>query len=175
MTMYDNALVHSMFASHSYLANTGVQNPLQTDQLSLPVHVWASNLFIQPVNRAKQVDPCGFCYMKIYHGGFNASMTQQLLDRYDVHTKLQKMCSITVPERVYADTFSKTTLLYCFPDNPLNTFCGKGSARFAAVEQIIYRIASLTIPLYSFENKWRQWNIPVLIVLALTDVDHHPA
>lgn len=81
VTMYDNALVHSRFASHSYLANTGVQTPLQTDQLSLPVHVWASNLFIQPVNRAEQVDPVRLRYMKIYHGGLNTSMTQQLLDR----------------------------------------------------------------------------------------------
>jgi hypothetical protein len=70
-----------MFASHSYLANTGVQNPLQTDQLSLPVHVWASNLFIQPVNWAEQVNPVRVYYMKIYHGGLNASMAQQLLDR----------------------------------------------------------------------------------------------
>jgi hypothetical protein len=113
--------------------------------------------------------------MKIDHGGLNASMTQQLLDRYDVQAKLQKMCSITVPECVNADTFSKTTLLYRFPHNPLDTFCAKGSARFAAVEQIVYRMASLTIPLYSFENKGRQWHIPILIVFALTDVDHHPA
>ena len=146
MTMYDNALMHSMFASHSCLANACAQNPLQTDQLSLPVHIWASNFFIQPVNRAKQVDPVRLCYMKIYHGGLNTSMTKQLLDRYDVHTKLQKMCSITVPECVYADTFSKTTLLYCFPHNPLNTFCAKRGTSSAAVEQIIYRMASTTIP-----------------------------
>jgi hypothetical protein len=126
--------------------NASPENPLQTDKLSLPVHVWASNRFIQPVNRAEQVDPVRVYYMKIYHGGLNASMTQQLLDRYDVQTKLQKMCSITVPERVYADTFSKTTLLYCFPHNPLDTFCAKGSARFAAVKQIVYRMASTTIP-----------------------------
>ena len=106
MTMYDNALVHSKFASHSYSVNACVQTPLQTDQLSLPVHAWVSNLFIQPVNRAEQVDPVRFCYMKINHSGFNAPMTKQLLDRYDVHTKLQKMCSITMPKCVYADILS---------------------------------------------------------------------
>src|SRR5665811_1937107 len=64
MTMYDNALVHSGFASHSYSVNACVQTPLQTDQLSQPVHAWASNLFIQPVDRAEQVDPVRLCYMK---------------------------------------------------------------------------------------------------------------
>ena len=173
--MYDNALAHSKFASHSYLVHACVQTPPQTDQLSQPVHTLASNLLIQPVDRAEQIDPVRLRYMKINHCGFNAPMTQQLLDRYNVHTKLQKMCSITVPERVYTDTFSKTTPLYRFPDNLLNANCAKGSARFAAIKQIIYRMAGITIPLYSFENKWRQWNIPILIVFALTDVDHHPA
>ena len=147
MTMYDNALVHSKFASHSYLVNASLQNPLQTDQLSVPVHTWASNFFIQPVDRAKQVDPVRLCYMKINHCGFNATMTQELLDRYYVHTKLQKMCSITMPERVYADTFSKTTLLYRFPNHILNTNCTKRGAPSASVKQIIYRMVGFTIPL----------------------------
>ncbi len=89
MTMYDNALVHSGFASHSCSVNASLQTPLQTDKLSLLVHVWASNLFIQPVERAKLVAPVRFCYMKINHGGFNAPMAQEFLDRYDIHTKLQ--------------------------------------------------------------------------------------
>jgi hypothetical protein len=80
MTMYDNALVRSGFASHSCSVNVSAENLLQTDQLSLPVHTGASNLFIQPVNRAEQVNPVRFCHMKIHHRGFNTTMTQKLLD-----------------------------------------------------------------------------------------------
>lgn len=88
MTMYDNALVHSAFASHSCSVNACVQIPPQTDQLPALAHTLASNLLIQPVNRAEQVNPVRLCYMKINHCGFNAAMTQELLDRYYVHTKL---------------------------------------------------------------------------------------
>ena len=147
MTMYDNALVHSGFASHSRLVNASLQNHLQTDKLSLPVHAWASNFFIQPVDRAEQVDPVRLRYMKINHCGFNAAMTQELLDRYDIHAKLKKMCSITMPERVCADIFSKTTLLYRFPNHISYTFCCNWSTPSVAIKQIIYRMVGSTIPL----------------------------
>ena len=110
MTMYDNALMHPKFASHSCLVNACAQNPLQTDELSQPVHTWASTLIIQPVDRAEQVDPVRYGHMKIHHSSVNTGMTQKLLDRYYVHTKLKQMCSITMPECVRADVFCKTTL-----------------------------------------------------------------
>ena len=53
MTMYDNALVHSKFASHSCLVNASAQNPLQTEVNGIPVRRFPVSRVRDPIEFAK--------------------------------------------------------------------------------------------------------------------------
>ena len=129
--------------------------------------------YIQSVQWAKQVASVGLCYMQVHQSGFNAFMTQKFLDGNDIHPELQQMRGITMTERMQGDPFLQPALLYRFAQRPLHATYTKRGAWAVAVEQIIYRLAGIVILSQAFKYQRREWNIPILVVLALTDVDHH--
>ena len=78
-----------------------------------------------------------------------------------------------MPECVQGDSFLQPAFFYCFAQRPLHATNAKRGAWVVAVEQIIYRLAGIVILAQAIKYQRREWNIPILVVLALTDVDHH--
>ena len=53
---------------------------------------------VEPVEGTEQVVAVRFGHVQVYQRGFDAFMTQELLDTDDVHTKLEQVSGIAVPE-----------------------------------------------------------------------------